>query len=346
VFLTGYDVQAINLRDVLVRGSIAATSNRSTPGSRSITANSKFLQDAATTCAAVPTTIPASALDEVRQAFVAGTSRQCENVRIGGSHDNFVGYATIDLVATCRSGLITNAETLDTLLFDNVLTGDWQIVNPDPATGNLASGSPLVHLRAIPEGGSAGEAVATNLPYTFYDRFETLSRKKADRRQPLPSAFGARYIQGGASGFNTNFIVWREGRTIANAACADYARNSNVPLAASTVVRFDERENPATNAASCGVIPECPALPGMPTVVSLASTSTLFPPLTSGDVSGWMALNLDHGEFGSSRPSQNWLVPLLTAEGRYSAARDATVLANGCSPAMGAVVGPGANVTP
>jgi len=36
------------------------------------------------------------------------------------------------------------------LLYDNVLVGDYEQLNPDPGTGNSASGDPLVHIRGDP----------------------------------------------------------------------------------------------------------------------------------------------------------------------------------------------------
>lgn len=366
IYLTGYDVQAINLRDVLAGGSIAPTTNRGPIGSRSAVANPLFLPEAASACSTLPTSIPTTILGEIHLALMGGVTRACENIRIGGQHANAVGYATIDLVATCRPGVVTDAEYFNELLFDNVLTGDWQIVNPSAASGNFAAGSPLVHLRAIPEGGRAGEAAATNLPYTFYDRFAGASRPRFDRRQPLSSAFAARYIQGGGAGFNTNFIVWREGRSASGTSCPAYEQqNARMPL---STVRFDERENP-TATFPCGIF-LCPTPDvQLGAASSVSSNNAIFPPLTSGDTSGWMALNLDNGgstnysaaagrDFrpGSStttgpRPSQNWVVPILVAEGRYSAAREATALANGCSPSPaieGAtfMIGPGPNPTP
>ena len=361
VFLTGYDVQSINLWDVLARGVIlSASSYRSTPGSRSVTTNSKFLEDVAATCSNLPAQLPASILADIQNSLRTGATGLCFDTRIGGTHTLAVGYATIDLVASCRFGYITAPATFETLLYDNVLTGDWQIVNPDPASGNLASGSPLVHLRAIPEGGNAGQRIETNLPYTFYDRFGGAPRRLMDRRQPLPSAFGARYIQGGASGFNTSFFIWREGRTGPTNTCTDY-RGQNGELPVSGLVRFDDRENPTSMAAS--------DLGTLPSTMRIPSMSTVFPPLVSGDVSGWMVFNLDNGSSsnygvapgrdfrtGSSsingpRPSQNWVVAVLEAEGRYSAAREATALANGCSPSPAAgstipILGPGPNPTP
>ena len=33
-----------------------------------------------------------------------------------------------------------------------------------------AAANPMVHIRAVPEGGAAGSTAHTDLPYTFYDR--------------------------------------------------------------------------------------------------------------------------------------------------------------------------------
>ena len=48
------------------------------------------------------------------------------------------------------------------------------------------------------------------------------------------------------------------------------------------------------------------------------------------------------------RQSQNWLSFTMFAEGRYSASMDATMLANGCTPAppREGAIGPGPNNTP
>ncbi|HYM61169.1 MAG TPA: hypothetical protein VEZ11_09780 [Thermoanaerobaculia bacterium] len=69
----------------------------------------------------------------------------------------------------------------------------------------------------------------------------------------------------------------------------------------------------------------------------------------SGDVAGWLYLNLSNsgapiysaarGGFrpptSFARQSQNWAIISMFAEGRYSVDFDATSLGNGCSPAPG-----------
>jgi len=342
-FLTGYDVQAFNVYDLIVRGIIAppsGTSNANTPGSRSLSntgGNLNFLPDAAQTCnsSGVPSILPANITQDIRNALTIGTSTACGSTRIGGIHDLpggnvAAGFITIDLVANCSYVRPTDAAFFKELLYDNVLTGDYEQIAPNPATGNYAGGNPLVHIRAIPEGGPAGNVASTGLPYTFYDHLTPGTARQMDRRQPLPATFVARYIQGGPTAFTTEYQIWREPLTAANAAC-DLYRNNIRPYV--EAVRFDERENPTT--VSPSVIPEAPFIAlTLPVASKSLSTNVQFPPLTSGDLAGWMYLNLHTGGSGipGTRPSQNWVTVNMFAEGRFSVMFDATMLGNGCSP--------------
>lgn len=353
IFLTGYDVQAINLFDVLARGvigSVSGTSSSTPPGDRSLpnTSNPNFAASAGADCAVNPGPIPLSITNSIDQELTLGTSPDCGGIKIGGVHANAVGYATIDVVKTCTFAVANTVEYYNDLLYDNVLTGDFQIIDPNPSSGNYASGNPLVHIRAIPEGGAAGAVVATNLPYTFYDRYTPRATPAIDRRQPLPATFMARYIQGGTGAFNTNLEIWREGVTGSGAACADYQKNfSNL---VTDVVRFDEHENPTTLAPCPGIL--CgPSTPLLPEASSTATSSAVFPPTVGSDVGGWLYLNLNGASstaYSKPRHSQNWVVVNMFAEGRYSVAFDATMLSNGCTaaPVAGATIGPGPNSNP
>src|SRR5207237_8071257 len=136
------------------------------------------------------------------------------------------------------------------ILFDNVLTGDYQRINPDVVSGNYAGGNPLVHIRAVPDGGLAGSVGQQILPYTFYDRYTPAGARHIDRRQPLPSVFAARWINGGPTGFATNYIIWREGVVGPTMDACAYAKNATLPIKSSMIVRFDEHENPVV--VGCG----------------------------------------------------------------------------------------------
>jgi hypothetical protein len=318
ISLTGFDTQSINLYDLL--------------GPEGMT-----LPPAAY-CGREPLPVPDSIAANVRSAFTNGTNSTCGTAKIGGTHTSAIGYATIDVAKSCASDFPTNPSYYDGLSDDNVLIGDWEMVDPDAVTGNYASGSPLVHIRAIE---------TTTLPYTFYDRFTT-----KDHRQPLPSVFAARFIQGTPAATTTNFLIWREGILGSNAACTDYVRNAQYSAGfcfdddGPDLVRFDEHENPVLR-------PRCPKIAAvqkeltpLPATSSAPSNTYFFPALSaSGDIGGWMYMNLiDTGAKinGRSRASQDWVVVSMRAQGRYSVAFDAAAIVNGCTPATkpGGTIGP------
>jgi len=377
IFLTGYDVQAINLYDVIARGIIAPPSGTSSnitvpsnptagsqPADSTIVANPNLSSLAA--CTALPGAIPPGLLTCLQTSLTTGVyTCGCTSSQIvGGAHANAIGYITVDLTNRCHTDLPNQAAYFPEILFDNVLIGDYQDVNPNPATGNFAGGNPMVHLRAIPEGGPAGTFPGTNLPNTFYDRYTSnaatgavLPDRRFDRRQPLPSTFAARFIQGGTGSFNTNYKIWREGITVGTCTGAQAASlNSN--LGFTEFVKFDEHEN--ANIAGGGVvISPAPLGAGLPETSSQPTTSAFFPPIpaAAGDIAGWTYLNLHNGgsvnysrdnivPAGVNRASGNWVIVHMEAEARYSVDFDAAWLGNGCSPPTpgGAQIGPAGGV--
>jgi hypothetical protein len=114
-----------------------------------------------------------------------------------------------------------------------------------------------------------------------------------------------------------------------------YAKNAKLPLFTPMVVRFDEHEN-AVMATGCDENGCSYPMTGTTGLISAASP--VFPPSASGDVGGWFWLNLDNGAgatasspYSSRRPSQNWVIIQMYAEGRYAVDFDATTIANGCT---------------
>jgi hypothetical protein len=396
VFLTGYDVQAIDLADVLIRGIIAppggtsATDRGITPNPSSgvpgavpdtYISNPNIARDAIAFGGACSTMkpIPQDLLNAVQTALTTGLyqgANGCGSTRVGGTHSNARGSITIDVVNTCTTKYPDDPQyLLKELLFDNALIGDYQDIHSDATVGNLAQGNPMVHIRAIPEGGSAGSHYGSNLPYTFYDRF-TISlpgqrQRTFDRRQPLPSVFAARWIEGGTAGLNSSYKIWREGVVAGTQDCSKVSRNRAMPTGYLQTIRFDERENSfgITGFVGCTCRPEPPVLPAAARVSSM--DLSVFPGNGSSvDVSGWMYMNLNNGgaqgysangRTGSLttpfappasetmiRPSQNWVIVSMSAMGRYSVDFDAAMLGNGCSPAriQAGRIGPAANENP
>jgi hypothetical protein len=331
VFMPPYDARPVSLWDVVAVGRIPVTSNAGA------TSTNPY-HIVAESCALNGGMLPEASLAELQAMLTTGvrsaTDAQC---RVGGAHRMAIGYVTVDVVNSCAPlSPLDMAYYSQILLYDNVLTGDYERINANEVTGNYAGGNPLVHIKAVPEGGPAGSG-STTLPYTFYDRFTPTGGRKLDRRQPLPSAFAARFIEGGTGKFQTDYAVWREAATPVASACSPAA--AAMPVA--SVVRFDESENPTVSGGLQASAANGVADLTLPSTAAPATASSLFPPLATLSVSGWMYLNLDNragasassSVYSTSRPSQNWVIIHMRAEGRYGVDYDATTLTNGCTPA-------------
>jgi hypothetical protein len=352
LFLTGYDVQPVDLFDVIANGRVAGgTTNRVLPGSRSEDNDGNPMLDTSECGAALLEQIPPNILADVRRALTEGRAAGCDNARVGSTHPDAIGYATIDVVRNCGSAMPVDAGYFTTqVLYDNVLIGDYQQVD---GVHHSARGNTLVHIRAIPEGGSSASA-ATNFRRTFYSRLQ--NGGTADRRQPLPSTFAARWISGSDGSFGTTFNIWREGRTTAAAGCSV---TPNATIGYPDVVRFDEDENPTALAFEFCIL--CPSplwtSPAVWRNDAKGTTGFELPPNPDGAVAGWMYFNLDNYT-GDDQPGaialQNWIVVSMNSEGRYAVDFDAASLGNGCSPPAPRTeeygdppaIGPAPNVNP
>lgn len=359
VYLTGYDVQSINLYDVIVRGFIAPDLGTGTDvsevGDYSVDNGRLDLTD----CDELPGQIPAVYITRMLSAFTLGripafgSLPECN--KVGNTHEHAIGYATIDVVRKCtvRHPAMTGYLTED-ILWDNVLMGDYQQVNRNT---NQSEGGPMVHIRAVPEGGTAAER--RNMPEsyqisshrTFYSRFLPANMHTFDGRQPLPSLFAARWIYSNYTNeFKTKFKVWREALTGSDAQCGDYAKNV-APIVEAIV--FDEDENPKAVFDPDDFFEILSYLPS----ASLTGIEdhSVFPHATTGAISGWVYLNLNTRSKDDTFARQAWVITSLRAWGNLSVDADALVLGNGCTPPVGesevskgngTVIGPAPNVNP
>ena len=273
IFLTGYDVQPLSLYDIIVTGVIApnfgsgGTSSTTGPGSLSTSNSANPNIGAVASCAGLPGQFNPAVRAAVQNALITGIynapgfASSCGASQVGSPaalHPNAttaIGYVTVDVTSVCSTTLPTTpAYFLSEILFDNVFLGDYQILNKAQGL-NYVGGSPMVHIRAVPEGGPAGVPEVgnqTNLPYTFYARyvngstlFSSPALMNVDRRQPLPSLFAARWIEGGVSAFNTSYRIWREGVTgptssvlsgVTPTSCAGVVNNANLGI--TEIVRY------------------------------------------------------------------------------------------------------------
>ena len=351
IYLTGYDVQSINLYDVIANGVIAGGS-----GTGPFSDPNPDLD--LSSCANAPSVIPPAFVTRIQEAFTLGIDgNTCHN--IGHAHEHAVGYATIDVVGNCSTATPADAEYFTTdIRYDNVLAGDYQQLDNRAKHAQL---SPMVHIRAIPEGGTHASrkanpaAFANRFSRTFYGRFQTMaSGFNSDARQPLPSRFATRWINGGAGGFETAFKIWRQSATGRDINCATIDDNGGIGVADSVV--FDENENgegivPPDACFICFPFDE-QALPTT-SLTSIADSEVFPQSVTATSVAGWLYVNLDDGNTGNGA-HQGWLVASMRA-GTYSGDMDAVALGNGCSPAVGdaeaseggsVVIGPSPNGEP
>ena len=350
IFLTGYDVQAINLYDVIERGIIAPDA-----GTGEDIVDRGDYSDRNTTidlsrCDRLPGQLDNVYTNRMQDAFILGTVARigdvipaCDNV--GREHELATGYATIDIVGNCGFAQPNEAAYWQQdIRYDNVLTGDYQQID---SANDYAQANPLVHIRAMPEGGTPegrrnGAQNRVNFERTFYDRF--IPTTHSDGRQPLPATFAARWIQGGPLQFETFYKIWRETRLGDEAVCADYDENV-LPVA--EIVVFDEHENLFALDDSMTVnLPSTSLLP-------VADSSSL-PQLPNGAVSGWTYFNLD-ADAEDEAATQNWVIVSMRSQGRYSVDFEATALGNGCTPGRGVseasqqngiIIGPAPNANP
>ncbi|HEX8620161.1 MAG TPA: hypothetical protein VF911_21455 [Thermoanaerobaculia bacterium] len=333
LYLTGYDVQSINLGDVIRDGRIAPpTGTGLGPSPTGMYSHSNPALNVSA-CGDLPSQIPPSALQRVRQALTTGTIPASGNAPacpgVGDTsrrHPTAIGYVTIDVVASCETTLPTEtAYYRDVIRHDNVLVGEYQQLNP---ALNFAQGGPLVHIRSI-----RGEDGKTNFPNTFYGRFQSAAQPKLDGRQPLPSAFAARFIYdefGGA--FRTWIKIWRQGWTGPGVPCTAYKCNAKLQIV--EFVTFDDEENAVGAAPNDG--PVC-----TPIVLEFVTSAVVKAPMDrSGSFfpepfwdanNGWIYMNLAVEDEPVAR--QAWVTSSMEAAGRFSVDTAAVALGNGCSPA-------------
>jgi hypothetical protein len=362
VYLTGYDVQGLNLYDVIALGQIAPPNGTGFDDAGSPVGDFSDDNPAVeeSTCRNLPMQVAAAYRTRMQQAFTKGkvpaigSTPGCS--QIGGDHLHATGYATIDLVRRCGATNPTEPTYYtEEIAFDNVLTGDFMQVNGGQ---NFAQGNPLVHIRAIPEGGTFASRAAdpasyrTNTPTTFYGRYQSPANPVADGRQPLPSTFMARWISGGLGSFESSFKIWRGSRVGANAECSDFKANEDNRI--TDVVRFDEEENAVARVPDCQV--PCESFDtNFPSASVTSIDDPRFPQTPDNGIAGWLYLNL-HNSAAETIGAQAWVVASMRAEGRFSVDMDATALGNGCTPAItvetqvtsesGETIGPAENVNP
>ena len=364
VYLTGYDVQQVNLNSLFASGEVPITADDgedlgdtsspndgiSNQGDRSQDIN---FPGSTGPCGDVYSS-PELSQAELRHIRTAHTGRKsailngCASAQYGDTIAR--GYVTVDTTTECSLLNPSASAYFDSMgsiaSYQNVLWGEASVTD---GVNNSETGSPLVHLETcIPGNGYIGYVgVGTSCPfgagdYTFYGRLHGFSG--ADQREPLSTMFATRYVNGGAFDGGTDLIVWRDTKVPLTGVNRKHNCSKDpswYPLAQTDAVGFDEQENPTDlcflpDNFSPAIGGPQPCFPLATQRVSVATGNAVAEPLDPPSSFGWLFLNLSHTVAGDLQPgvAQSWVETTQSANGRFAVGYQAIALDNALAPAQ------------
>ena len=352
VYLTGYDVQTINVCDIF-NGNLPVTASVGQDPKDTISPQGPLSQDInfASCTGRLPYVNPvlgATLLNHIRNAHTGGPSTvfggRCSGFDYGDTIAR--GYITVDTTTQCSLDFPSSpAYFTGVASYQNVLWGDYFHVDN---AGNFAQGEDLVHIEACTPGNGYIGYVGTGTSgvnacpfgagdYTFYGRY--VAGLGTDQREALATMFGSRFANGGDFSGGTDLVVWRDSKTAPGApgaANGPFTCGGNVtwfPLNQADVVAFDEQED-ATDLCFQGDNVS-PPIGGADTCfpletqrVSLAGGNIPGDDPTPPYDFGWIFLNLNTTVAGGlyNPTAQAWVTTVMDADGRFSVGYDAVKL--------------------
>ena len=322
VYLTGYDVEYVNLR-LLFEGIRPVTADAGADPADRISPHGPVSQDLDVAAASGPCSagslyarLSPVAVAALRAAHTGQASTLLGGLCGGADHGDAVvrGFVTVDAVTACTTLLPSDPTYFTTVAsFDNRLFGDsWHI----DSANNLADADSLVHIEASttdPLTDGSGD-------YTFYGRL--LGASGADHREGLPTAWMGRISGSAPAGVSTTAFVWRDAWPRAPFACGSPPGG----LGQAALVGFDTTGNPST-------LPAGAYFPLAAERVELTDTARFpfAPALSFGSVYYDLKLAAAAGPFGVL--SQSYVVLGFEALGQFEATVPAWALDNVASPA-------------
>jgi len=332
VYLTGYDVQTINMRDILVNGNLPLTASAGQDPGDHISPKGPVSQDINfASCSGIlpyATGAVSASFRAHLQAALQGKPSPATGQCYGSKHSDGIlrGYVTVDTVNACGIFFPSDgAQYLTFLTNQNVLWGDYFYINSDQ---NFADGETLVGLEACPG------ALATCFPlgHTFYGRYNAAT-PMGDRREALPTTMAGRYINGGTFSGGTDYIIWREANgTAAPYSCTQQGPPSWYPLGSTQIAIFDETEQPVTTQSCPSGDPTCTTTIVIPNEAQRVNVATdLLAPFPFG----WTFLDLQHSGLGPAYAdnfAQMWLEVRMEANGRFSVGMNGIQFDNANTP--------------
>jgi hypothetical protein len=308
VYLTGYDVQTLNVRSLFTGPLPVTGAAQSHQGSFSATAEGE------PACG----TAPRTSLRVAERAYLraAHTGQPLPGVAGGsacagsaqGGQGIATGYITVDAVNRCSTTTVGRTENTpaDPVYFahggkglasdNNVLWGDYFYM--DPKSGRSDSQT-AVAIVADPDFFSQGA-------YTFYGRYVSFDGR--DDRMPLSSLYYTRFTDGGSVKGGTDLVVWRDHRTGSTAPARCAKGPAWAPLGEYQMVVFDEEEN-ATQIAHSNAFP-----------LATQRVHVGSPALPTQNSYGWLMLDLWHAD---GTHAQGWVTVMLSSGGRFTSGHEA-----------------------
>jgi hypothetical protein len=263
VYLTGYDVVTLDLRMLFQGGLVPQSGSAGQDPADNFSPKGNISQDInfASCSGMLPAPkAPANYLEHLRKAHTGQGSPFYSGKCAGTSRGDQIarGYLTIDTVNNCTlrfpgdPGYFMSGGSGDATN-QNYLTGRYTFVDKKK---KIAHADTMVHVEA-----SAYEPL-TKTPgqYTFYGRFVGWSA--ADNREPLPTAFQARFINGNdptgvtsdfAAG-KSSFFVWRDPQKLVNPFTCG-STPTTFPLSQRQVLIFDQQDNQTALSSSATPFP-------------------------------------------------------------------------------------------
>jgi hypothetical protein len=343
LYLTGYDVQSINLRDVIVLGNLPQTASAGQDPSDTISPKGQFSQDIDfVSCQGIlpPPPLPAAYLTHLQNALTGNPSPVLKGLCAGQALGDDIarGYVTVDTVNNCTlripgdAGYFAAAGAGD-VTDQNVLWGGFFIVDSQQG---FAQSSAMVAIEA------SGTDPATSTPgnYTFYGRYDGWTA--VDHREPLATTFAAQFADGGLFNAGTSYLVWRDPKVNQGPfSCPATAGSVPAwyPLSQEGFTIFDEQEHAVIpNCCPFPILcPPCPKSVSFPAATQrIRVNGALFPvPFTFG----WTYLDFnwsDPGVDGGNPPAdpraaQAWVIATESSSGHFAVALDAFRLDSACS---------------
>jgi hypothetical protein len=339
VYLTGYDVQTINLRNIFCDGELPQTGFGVSPNGSCSDPGVAF-----PSCNNSPTpgggpnyTNPFSgALIQLLQEWFTGkpSSALATCAGSGQTGDIAIGYITIDNTTDCSLSFPSDPDyyTSGLLGFNNVLWGDYFFQDQANA---FAQGFNAVHIEADQQAFVPGD-------HTFYGRYNGASA--ADAREPLGTTYATRFARGGVFD-GTNLHIWRE----ADGSSASYSCAADGPgwwpldLANQTgkgaVIAWNESET------VCEIVPDpgpsnplpddeiAVFIPNEVNFCPVGESTNGFCLLEVCDFNfGWIYLNLQASASAyGDNITQNHVATIMAASGLYSVGLDAVSLDSACT---------------